>query len=198
MKLKTNALIVLAGLSLGVVAQAQPGQGGQGMGRGRGQGQGGRGQQMTPQQMQLMREEMMKTQMTEFGIDAAAQTAIIAYAGARETAANPLRAQGRTLQQGLANNVSAEVAARQLVALRTAIAAEKARRATAEGELDKAVGFSKNPILEAYLTLGGLIGDEGTFLAPPAGGGRGGRGGRGQGGRGPGGGGPGGDAPPEA
>ena len=147
---------------------------------------------MTPQQMQQMREEAMKTQMTELGIEEASQSAIIAYANAREAAATPLRAQARTLQEGLSNNISAEVATRQLAALRTAIGAEKERRATAEKHLDTTVGFSKSPQLEAYLTLAGLIGDEGAIIAAPGGNGRGGRGGfgggqgggRGQGGRG--------------
>lgn len=153
---------------------------------------------MTPQQMQQMREEAMKTQMTALGVEASAQTAILAYAQARESAATPLRAQAAQLQQGLANNISGEVAARQLTALRDAIKAEKERRATAEKGLDTAIGFTKNPQLEAYLTLAGMIGDEGAILAPPggAGGGRGGgRAGRGGGQGGGQGGGMGGNAP---
>lgn len=181
MKLKTSALIVLAGLSLGVTAQAQNGQGGPGGQGGQGGGRRGGnrgGAQMTPLQMQRMRDEMMKTQMTALGVPEASQTAIIAYAAARETATMPLRAQARTLQQGLANNLSAEAATRQLSAMRDAVKIEKTRRETAQKDLDTAVGFSKNPQLEAYLTLAGLIGDEGAILAPPgAGAGRGGPGG---------------------
>ncbi len=139
---------------------------------------------MTPQQMQQMREEAMKTQMTTLGITDASQTSILAYAQAREVAAMPLRAQARTLQEGLGNNISAEVAARQLGALRDAVKAEKERRAGAESALNAAVGFSKNPQLEAYLTLAGLIGDEGAILSPPGGGGRGGGRGGGPGGQG--------------
>jgi len=191
MKHKSSALILLAAMTFGGAyanaQQAGPGQGG-GQGRGRGQGQGGRaGAMMTPQQMQQMREGALKTQMTALAIPETAQTAIIAYANARETAALPLRAQARTLQRGLNNNLSAEAATRQLTALRDAVRAEKERRAGAERELDAAVGFSKNPQLEAYLTLTGLIGEESAmFSAPGAGGGRrGGRGGMdGQGGRG--------------
>ena len=103
MKHKMGALIVLAGLAFsGVQAQAQGGGG------------GGRGN-MNPQQMQQRREEMMKTQLTALGVEATTQTAIIAYAAARETAAQPLRAQARTLQEGLTNNISAEVATPFLV-----------------------------------------------------------------------------------
>lgn len=187
MKLKSSALVLLAGLALGgVQAQAQGPGGGFG-----GPGGGGRGQ-MTPQQMRQMRDEMMKTQMTALAVPEAAQTTILAYAQARETAAAPLRAQARTLQEGLANNISAEVATRQLTEMRAAIAAEKTRRAAAEKELNTAVGYTKSPQLEAFLTLSGLIGDEASFIAPPGGGGRGGRGGRGGGGFGGGPGGPGG------
>lgn len=204
MKNKTNMLILLAGLSLfGAQANAQPGAGGPGGGQGGGRrGQGGRGGgmgMMTPQQMQQMREEALKAQMTTMGVPEAAQTTILAYATARETAAMPLRAQARTLQEGLNNNISAEVAARQLAAMRDAIKVEKDRRTTAQTELDTAVGFSKNPQLEAFLTLSGLIGDESSIIAPAGGGGgrggfggRGGRGGRGGGQGGPGQGGPGG------
>lgn len=186
MKLKTSALIVLAELSLGgVMSQAQDGQGGPGGQGGFGAGQrggrrgGGRGgAPMTPLQMQQMRDEMMKTQMTALSVPEASQNAILAYATARETATMPLRAQARTLQQGLANNLSAEATTRQLSAMRDAIKIEKTRRETAQKDLDTTVGFSKNPQLEAYLTLAGLIGDEGAILAPPGGGMGGGRGNR--------------------
>lgn len=193
MKHKSSALILLAAMTFGAAnANAQPGGPGQGGpggpgqagGQGRGRGQGARGgAAMTPQQMQQMREEALKTQMTAFGVEAAAQTSIIAYANARETAAMPLRAQARTLQTGLNNNLSAEAATRQLAALRDAVKAEKARRASAESALNAAVGFSKNPQLEAYLTLAGLIGDESAILSPPGGGARGGMGGQGGAGR---------------
>lgn len=178
MKHKMGALIFLAGLTLSGVqaqAQAQPGQGGGGQGGRPGGGRAG----MTPQQMQQMREEMMKTQMTALGVPAASQTTILAYAAAREAAARPLRAQARTLQTNLANNISAEAATRQLTALRDAVKVEKVRRAVAETELNTAIEFTKNPQLEAYLMLAGLIGDEGAILAPPGGNGRGGRGGQG-------------------
>lgn len=182
--LKTRALILLAGMTLGgTYANAQDGQAAPRQGRqNRGQGRGGA--QMTPLQMQQMREEALKTQMTAIGIADAAQTSIIAYMAAREAGTMPLRVQARALQTGLTNNISAEVATRQLAALREAVKAEKERRANAEKELDAAIGFSTNPQLEAYLTLSGLIGDEGAILAAPGGAGRGGAGRGGPGGRG--------------
>jgi hypothetical protein len=167
MKLKVTPFLLLAGMTFGATQVQAQGPG------------GGGGGGFNPAQMLQRRIDNMKTQMTAMGVAAATQDTIVAYVTARETAATPIRAMSRDLQQGLGNNMTAEAATTQLTALRAAITAEKTRRAQAEKDLETAISFSKNPQLEAYLTVMGLVGDDGGILSQQGGGRRGGGGGQG-------------------
>ena len=67
-----------------------------------------------------------------------------------------------------------------LADFRAAVAAEKTRREAALKQLDEDISYSKNPRLDALLTMGGLIGDEASYVGGMGGGGgRGGFGGMG-------------------
>lgn len=148
-------------------------------GNGPGEGGGPRGNR-TPEQTQAQRAQMMKRMLEGAGIiDVKVQDTIVDFAAAREAATRSLQEKSRAISAALrrATATEAEIAA-VLDGFRAAVAAEKTRRAGAEADLDKAIGWSKKPRLDAVLTTMGLVGDEAAIA------GAGGRGGRGPGGRG--------------
>lgn len=144
-------------------------------------------QNMTPAQRQQMMATMMENrtrqQLGAAGFnDKAVQDPIVDFMKAQETARMPLRDKARQLSQGLANNATNDEIIIMLRDVRDAVTEEKTRHDAAVKDLDAKVNYTKNPRLEAELTVLGLIGDESSYIGMGGMGGRGGRGGRGGGG----------------
>ncbi|HEX8235869.1 MAG TPA: hypothetical protein VF600_07920 [Abditibacteriaceae bacterium] len=141
-------------------------------------------QNMTPgERQQLMRQnrEAATRRLLERAevTDAATQNTIVEYIAGEQEAREKSRQSLRTANQKLAQAVrTGAVTQAQLGTLlgefQNAAADEKERRATTAAELDRKVGYSKNPRLEAVLTILGAIGDESLYLAGGTGGGFGG------------------------
>ena len=170
-------------------------------------GRGGNRPRMTPEQREQMRKqaelrretEIRKT-LTEAGFtDKAIQDAVVTFAN--DQADGPrvdTRENIRKLNQALRNNATDEQITLLLNDIRTDIETAKALRENALKELDKKIGYTQKPRLEAVLLLAGITGENpggGGFGGRGGGGGRGGQGG-GFGGRGGQGGGPGGPGGP--
>jgi len=186
---------LIVGLTMGVgvvAAQAQPGGNAPLASNPPNQQQGGgRGNRpnfanMTPaqrqQMMQQQREQGVKMMLQRGNVDdVVAQGAIIAFINAQDAATQTLQDAARKVNQAVRNPDSTDdQIATALADLRKLAAAEKLRRATALTQMDAAINYTKNPRLDAILTLGGVIGDEAALLgAGGGGGGGGGRGGRG-------------------
>jgi uncharacterized membrane protein YgcG len=155
------------------------------------QPQGGRGGNrpnfgnMSPEQrqqwMQQQREQGLRATLTRAGFaDVALQGAVVDFANAQDTATQTLQDKARQLNQAVRDpNSTNEAIATLLADFRAAVAAEKARRATALTGLDEDTSYTKNPRLEALLTLSGIIGDEAAVLGGMGGRGMGGPGGPG-------------------
>ena len=203
-----TAIALTLALSGTVQAQpdAAPGMGGNPPNQQGGGGRGGRGGgNMTPEQRAQMMQQMkerralgLRQMMTQANItDGGTQTFVIDYVDAQTDAEQSLQDKARAVQDALRNpNSTDEQIATALADFRAAVAAEKARREAALKQLDEDVSYSKNPRMDALLTMGGLIGDEASYVGGMGGrgggpggfggmGGPGGRGGRGgQGGQG--------------
>lgn len=137
-----------------------------------GNGQGG-GQQAwqiwqnaTPEQRQQMimgfMETQLRQQMTGAGFeDKALQDPIIAFWKAQETARQPLRDETDQLMDGLRNKTATnDEIGIMMRDVRDAVTEEKTRHDAAIKDLDTQVHYTKNPRLEAMITVMGLIGDE--------------------------------------
>jgi hypothetical protein len=156
----------------------------QGPGGGPGGPGGGNFRNMTPEQRQQMmtqmREQNVRRILTQANVtDTATADAVIAFSTAQADATRTLQEKSRALNDALRDPASTnEQIAPLLADYRTAVTAEKARRAQALTDLDAKVSYTKNARLDAALTLGGIIGDEASVVN---GGGMG--GGMGMGGR---------------
>ena len=183
-----SALLV-AGLLLCVPALAQPGggpgmggpgMGGPGMGgpgmNDQGGGRGGRGGDRSAMQAQMITRSLQSAGFT----DQALITAVTTYVTDRQTARKPLFDAANALSAALTDENTTDA---QMDALwsdfQAALATEKTRTATAESELDKRIGISKDSALAAALTLLGVTGDANGYLNAGQGGRGGGRGGQG-------------------
>jgi hypothetical protein len=180
--------IVLGAGGSAVQAQGGPGGGGQGGGQGGfGGGQGNMTPEQRQQRQQEMREQRMRAALTAARFtDPALQDTVVAYANNEEKVIAPLRERNRQFLAALSTGIlTPEQATTALTAMRTVVTQEKERRAKAQQELEAAIGYSQQPVLEALLTSLGVIGDEAAILngSTQAGGGPG-MGGMGRGGRG--------------
>ena len=199
------AALAMAGASDALYAQGGPGHGGPGRGgpgQRQEQGQGGFGGGMNADQMEQaatqMRGQQVRRMLNRSGVtDEAVAQQVENFVSAQAQATRSLRERARALHDALGDDTSTDAQIRTLLsALRTAAAGERDRRRQALRSLDAATGYSRNPRLEAALTLAGIIGDESSLLngslggwpggGPMGGPGMGGRGGMG-GGQGPGG-----------
>lgn len=128
-----------------------------------------------------MQAQMLKRQLERAGItDAGVQEAVTTYVANRQAARKPFTDAAAALAQTVGNtNATPEQTATALANYKTALAAEKTRVATAESDLDGVINYSKDPKLEAALTMMGVIGDGQSYLDN---GGRGGFGGANRGG----------------
>lgn len=186
------------GLALGVsgVAQAQPG-GNAPLGQNPPNTNGGNRpnwRNMTPEQreamMVQMREGAIRQGLTQLGFpQAETQDALVEFVNTQEAATRPLQEKQRALMTALVTPEATNEQVTTLMTEWTALAtAEKTRRAQAIKDLDTSISYSKNPRLNALLTVFGILGDESssstTLTATMAnlGGGRGGFGGPGPGG----------------
>jgi hypothetical protein len=142
------------------------------------------------QQMRQARAESVRRMLTDAGFtQAGLQDAVVNFVQEQDEATRPLQEQARKVNQALRNGGMTEAQLATLLSdFRSDVAQEKARRAKALKELDAEIGYSKQPRLDALLTMNGLIGDEAAFAGGMGGrGGPGGPGGRGGGWGGPGG-----------
>ena len=137
-------------------------------------GRGGNRGDRTQMQTQMITRSLQRAGITDEGTIETVTT----YATNRTAARKPLYDAADALTQALADeNTSDAQIATLWDAFNAALDAEKTRTAAAEAELDKQIGFSKNPKMAAALTLLGVTGDAAGYL-------NGGMGGRGMGGRG--------------
>jgi len=151
-----------------------------------GGGRGGRmGQNLTPAQTAQLDDMEAKiadlTQREEFvraGItDTTVQDTLIAFLKDQETRRQALRDKWQTLLQGVRGGALADTQLEaQLNDFRAAMDDEKTKRSDALVKLDAAIGYSKNPKLDAELMIAGITGDEMAIMdfTPTIGGGGGG------------------------
>ena len=188
---RTMAGPLALGLALGIsgVAQAQPG-GNAPMGENPPNTNRPNWRNMTPEQreamMAQMREQAIRQGLTQLGFtQAETQDALVEFVNAQEAATRPLQEKQRALMTALVNPATTNEQISVLTTEWTALAtAEKTRRAQAIKDLDASISYSKNPRLNALLTVFGVLGDESSLSSPfgaAMGGGRGGMGGPGGG-----------------
>ena len=150
------------------------------MGGGPGGGRGGNRGDMAAMQAQRITQSLKSAGYTDAGLIEAVTT----YMTNRQAARKPLYDAANALSQALTDENTTPAQMDTLwSAFNAALDAEKTRTATAESELDKQIGYSKDSKLAAALTLLGVTGDASGYLNS----GQGGRGGRGGGQGGPGG-----------
>ena len=117
--------------------------------------------EMTPEQMREWAQNRFKRELTRAGItDQKTQNAVAIYAYDESQALNELQIKGRALQQALNTKTATET---QIAGLlndyNAALEEDKARRKKAQEELAKTFDITKNPRVEALLTLRGYWGD---------------------------------------
>lgn len=138
-------------------------------------------QNMTPEERQELmrrnREASTRRLLERAGVtDAATQNSVIKYVGDEQEAREKSRVTIRGASQKLAQAVrTGAVTEAQLATLlgefQNAAADEKERRAATAAELDRQIGYSQNPRLEAMLTMLGAVGDENLYMVGGNGGG---------------------------
>ena len=148
-----------------------------------GGGRGGNRGDMAAMQAQRITQSLKSAGYTDAGLIEAVTT----YMTNRQAARKPLYDAANALSQALTDENTTPAQMDTLwSAFNAALDAEKTRTATAESELDKQIGYTKDSKLAAALTLLGVTGDASGYLNSGQGG-RGGRGGMGGGQGGPGG-----------
>lgn len=164
-KWMTGSLAVAVALGTATNGHTQPGQP---LANGQGGGQQGwqQWQQATPAQRQQMilnfMETQLRQQMTAAGFaDKALQDPIIVFWKAQETARQPLRDKTDQLMDGLRHKTATDDEVGIMMRdVRDAVSDEKTRHDAAIKDLDAQLHYTKNPRLEAMMTMMGLIGDE--------------------------------------
>jgi hypothetical protein len=141
-------------------------------------------QNMTPEQRQQLmrqnRETSMRRLLERAGVtDVTTQNTIVTYATneqeARDRARQTLRASNQKLAQAVRTGAVTESQLGTLLdEFQNAAADEKDRRAKSAADLDRKVGYTKNPRLEAVLTTLGIVGDESLYMTGGVGAGFGG------------------------
>lgn len=145
-------------------------------------------QNMTPEQrekaMKQFTERRLRNNLTEAGFaDAATQDPIIAFSKTMETLRRPLREKATKLRAAVAGKTADAEVTPLISDLRTATEAAKKPREEALKVLEDKINYSAKPRLQAFLMVGGLLGDEMAFAGGAGGfGGAGGAGFGGQGG----------------
>jgi hypothetical protein len=126
--------------------------------------------EIAPEQRQ---KERLRRQFQQMGVtDAAAQEALVLYVTDETLARTKLMETARQLQQGLRGDALSDT---QIMALlsdyQTAIEEDKTRRTTALAKLKTGFDVTKNPRVEATLTLMGVYGDGPALMMGGFGGG---------------------------
>lgn len=124
-------------------------------------------------ELQGKREDRLRRLLTGFGFtDTEVQDAVIEYIRMEEKSRTPIRRRALQLFQAMRANTVPEEQMRNIVAeFRSSVAADKIRCKAEEEKLDQKLSFSKNPRLEAFLLMTGIIGDGPMVVAmgqPPA------------------------------
>ena len=124
-------------------------------------------------QREKVRQRFLTRQLENIGVtDKAQQSAVIDYIKGETEAADALQTSSRALATAMRTEaVTDQQVAVLLNDYHVALEDNRARRQTAQKQLNQSVDLLKNPRLEAYLTLAGFYGD-----APAQGGNRMGRG----------------------
>jgi len=143
---------------------------------------------MTPEQRQEQSEERLRNVMKENGItEPADQNAVLAYLADELEARRPLRQKGMKLQEALSDSNTTDAQIKALVDdYHNAQKVEEQRRIKAQNDLDAKIHYTKNPRMEGFLMLMGVLGDGQPMMQGrrSSQGGRNNRPGRGQGDRG--------------
>lgn len=156
--------------------RGQNGQNGQNGNRGQNGQNGQNGNRGDRAQMQT---QMITRSLQSAGItDEGTIEAVTTYVANRQAARKPLYDAANALSTALTDEKTTDAQMSQLWdTFQSALDAEKMRTEAAEAELDKQIGYTKNPKLEASLTLLGVTGDASGYLNADQGG-RGGMGGQ--------------------
>ncbi|MBV9467636.1 MAG: hypothetical protein JOZ57_00145 [Abitibacteriaceae bacterium] len=123
--------------------------------------------QQLVQQMRLQaRDDNLKRMLGNAGFtDPKLQDALVTFIKAEEQAVQPYRDKGRKLIEALRSKTLTDAQLAMLLNdFRAAAEDEKQRRTAAQQALDKQIAYTRNPRLEAYLRLLGLVGDEASLL----------------------------------
>jgi hypothetical protein len=118
------------------------------------------------------RKQRLKRMMSSFGVqDEGVQDAIIAHLQEEVEMRRQMREQVGHLQRLLRDRSTPDADIRQLtLEMRAAMEADSRRRREANERLDRQIGYSQNPRLEAMLLLFGVLGDNSMsvpFNPPP-------------------------------
>lgn len=111
-------------------------------------------------------EARLRSLMTDMGFpDPDVQNAIVAHIAGEERALAPARQAARNLLSALRDmDAPPTRVVRLLLELRATLEAERLRRKEAQIVLDDKISYSKQPRLEALLTILGVLGDGPTFV----------------------------------
>lgn len=125
---------------------------------------------LTPEQRQQEEESEARSKLTEGGInDKSAQDALFKFLKERDAARQSVRQVFRKLYDARRLKISdrdmAVVMNDYLAAYLAAVEAEQARSRAATAELDKAIQFSAQPRIRAFLIINGYIGDAVRYSA---------------------------------
>ena len=130
---------------------------------------------MTPEQRKEAQVQMLKgivVQGLNFAgfTDAKLQGTILDFMVAREKADQPVRDRAIKVAEALlAKDTSDKDMAILLADFRAEVDTARHRRKDQAAALDLAIGFSKNPKLDAFLSMMGLVGDESNFVGGESG-----------------------------
>lgn len=122
---------------------------------------------------QRMKEQQAKdtaerAQLGEVGADQATQDALLRFQRRQQFARMGLLRQAQATANAIRDkNITDDQLAKQLADFRNAVADDNVRYENELQELDKQIGYSKKPKLEAYLTLSEVVGDESYAVGGP-------------------------------
>jgi len=112
------------------------------------------------------RERGLRLLLTEAGFaEKAVQDAVVAFVNDQDTAREPLREAAAKLMDTVSGSAAGDTLVPGLLAeLRAQVTLEKERHTKALAALDAQIGYTKNPRLDATLTVLGVIGKEAVSM----------------------------------
>lgn len=122
-------------------------------------------QQLTPEQLQEMRDKFMTRQLERAGVtDKDQQKIVVDYIQDEVEARSKLEESGRALSQALRTETATDTQIAGLLNTHNAaVEDDKIRRTAAQKQLSEKLDLLKAPRLEAFLTLAGLYGQGSGF-----------------------------------